>query len=74
MDLLIRPLIVMEVAVFESGKDAGVVEGGVFALIDTVKRYKGEFVFLWHTDNLYRVRSIPYFEIYRNMVKYIFKS
>lgn len=74
MDLFVRPLGVMDVAVFESSKDVDVVKKGVFALVDTVKRYKGEFVFLWHNDNFYRTSNSLYMEIYRDIVAYMFEK
>ena len=74
MDLLVRPLGVMDVAVFESGKDVDIVKKDVFALIDTVKRYKGEFVFLWHNDNFYRTSNSLYMGIYRDIVAYMFEK
>ena len=69
--LIIRPLIVMEVALLRYKMSKNQIKREIFDLADIVRRYNGEFVFLWHTDNLYRQLSERYMEMYKEIVNYI---
>lgn len=73
LKLIIRPLIVMEVALFRNDVSSNQVKREIFDLIDIVKRYEGEFVLLWHTDNFYRGESLKYRELYFDVLKHIAK-
>lgn len=74
LNIKIRPLIVMEAALLRGNTEVELIKKDIFHLIDTVKFYKGEFVFLWHTDNLYRANSMKYRELYKEVVKYMVKG
>ena len=46
-----RPLIVMEVTLIEESNSVEEFEKSVYYYLDMVKKYAGEFVFLWHNSN-----------------------
>ena len=74
MNLIVRPLVVMEAAVLRDHKDIQFVKEEIYTLVDVVKKFQGELVFLWHNDNFYRTSNSPYMEIYRDIVVYMFKK
>lgn len=71
LPIIIRPLIAMEGALFREYTDLKKVKHGICLLSDQVKKYDGEFVFLWHTNNLHRLASMEYIDLYKEIVTYI---
>ncbi|KIO46694.1 polysaccharide deacetylase family protein [Sanguibacteroides justesenii] len=71
LGLWVRPLIVMETALLRGGKEPESVREDIFGLVDTVRKYRGEFVFLWHTDNFNRVEYYKYRDLYFKTLKYV---
>ena len=71
LSLTVRPLIVMEAAMLRGNTNLEEVKNDIFDLADVVKTYDGEFVFLWHTDNLHRHASQAYSDLYKEIVEHI---
>lgn len=71
LKLLERPLIVMEssLAMYQD-KGPEVMKNQIFSLIDIVKSYEGEFVFLWHNSAFNTIRWKPYEYIYKATLEY----
>jgi len=72
-----KPLIVMEgAAVVEINKKYlpfDIMYQDIIELIDTVYKYNGLFVFLWHNDNLNRYHSKKFKHIYFDVITYLGK-
>jgi peptidoglycan/xylan/chitin deacetylase (PgdA/CDA1 family) len=72
LDIWEVPLIVMEGSLF--GYQNMSLEDGWQAmkeLIDTVERYKGVFVTLWHNSTFYELEHPGRLELYRRMLNYV---
>jgi len=70
-----RPLIVMESAaivdVLRKSLPFSMMYKDIIGVIDSVFKYKGKFVFLWHNDNFNRYQSLKYRHIYFDIVTYL---
>jgi peptidoglycan/xylan/chitin deacetylase (PgdA/CDA1 family) len=51
LDLIERPTIVMERALLQKHNNPVEFESTLLTMRDLVKKYHGQFVFLWHPDN-----------------------
>ena len=71
LSLVVRPLVMMEAALLRENINLEEVKKEVVELADTVRNYDGEFVFLWHTDNLHRQASMRFSDLYKEIVEYI---
>ena len=43
----------------------------IYALIDTVKKYNGTFVLLWHNSRFEGSERNHYFDLYENITSYL---
>lgn len=66
--LVERPLIVMEGSVLELASSNEEFMKIIGAMSDTVRRYNGQFVFLWHNNNINHPDWRNYFAMYREIV------
>lgn len=71
LPILIRPMVVMEGALFQQTMDVGILTERICQLLDSVRKYQGEFVFLWHNDNLGREQFKYLKPVYTNVINYI---
>lgn len=71
LDFKIKPLIFMEAALLPN-QNIDKVYKIVKFLIETVKKYNGLFVFLWHNDNFNRIDTKSYKLLYKKIVKKIY--
>jgi hypothetical protein len=70
LKLIERPLIVMEGSLIDAQKfPPNIVENKINNLIQIVKKYEGEFVFLWHNSNFKTSFWKPYNKIYEKVLK-----
>lgn len=65
------PLIVMEGSVLHLTKDPEEFYSYICAIIDTVKKYEGHFVFLWHSNTFNTYEWKPYQQYYSKIVNYL---
>lgn len=68
------PLTLMEVALTQKDSSPEKLEKTVQDLVDIVKKYEGEFVLLWHNNNLNHPYYQKYADKYENIVSYIVKQ
>ena len=70
LNLRDRPLIVMEGSFINYQPDIGFQEmlNKIEELIEKVKKYKGEFVFLWHNSSFNTPLWTPYQDIYEQVI------
>jgi len=68
LNLKEKPLIMMEGSflTYQKNISAEVMEKKVFELMDSVKKYQGDFVFLWHNSAFFDTWS-PYQKVYENI-------
>jgi len=69
-----NPLIVMDTSfvTYRENKLAPKdMEKKIIDLIDIVKKYNGNFVFLWHNNNFNRSGWYEYREVYKNIINYL---
>ena len=71
MNLKEQPLIVMEQALIKKYPDKNDFFNKIIALKDTVKKYKGIFVVLWHNNNFNIPEWEEYKKIYENIISEI---
>lgn len=71
LPILIRPMVVMEGALFQQIMDVEILTERICQLLDSVRKYQGEFVFLWHNDNLGREQFKHLKPVYTNVINYI---
>ena len=66
-----RPLIVME-STFIDYQDISpeVVEAKIKSLVDTVKKYRGYFVLLWHNSRINSPSGNKYWKVYKKILAY----
>lgn len=66
------PLIVMESSFLNyQNITPEIMEVKVKELIDIVKKYSGNFVFLWHNSSFNHFKTHPYKSVYENIIKYV---
>ena len=70
LNLKIRPLIVMEAALIRRVSPVDM-EECMKRLAKIVHYYNGDYVFLWHNDNFFRLEVRPYSFVYENIVEYL---
>jgi len=71
LDLIEEPLIVMEGALVQSHPELEDFKSELKQISETVKKYNGTFVFLWHNNNLYAHEWKIYGKHYENIIKNI---
>lgn len=64
-----RPLIVMEVALKRQHPDPEFFKKQFIEAVNTVKKYKGDFVFLWHNSNINHPYWRKYALLYEELVE-----
>jgi peptidoglycan/xylan/chitin deacetylase (PgdA/CDA1 family) len=71
LDLIELPLTVMEGAVLFLTKDPEDFYSRICSIIDTVKKFEGKFVFLWHTNTFNGYEWKPYQDYYTKIIDYL---
>ncbi len=71
LDLVERPLIIMDkpLVQYQLHLDAEKMLDNALNLLNTVKRYRGEFAFLWHNNSFNVKEWIPYQDIYSMIIR-----
>jgi len=70
IDLIEMPLLVMEVALVKITKDPVDFINQICSIIDIVKKYKGKFVLLWHTNSFNVYEWKKYQKYYADIIHY----
>ena len=70
LDLIERPLIIMDKPLVQYNLRSGYNKmlNHALDLLNTIKKYKGEFTFLWHNNRFNVKEWIPYQDIYRQII------
>lgn len=70
LDLVENPLILMETTLINhmqlKPKEANEVAKNLYF---TIKKYNGNFTFLWHNSAMHTIEDLPYLHIYENIIK-----
>jgi len=70
IDLIEMPLLIMEVALAKISKDPVDFYNSACSIIDIVKKYRGRFVLLWHTNSFNVYEWEKYQKYYEDILKY----
>jgi hypothetical protein len=70
LDLIERPLIIMDKPLVQYNTDLGYgqILNKALDLLNTIKKYQGEFTFLWHNNSFNVKEWIPYQDIYTQII------
>lgn len=71
LPIIVRPMTIMEGTLFTQDASVESLKEKMCALVDVVKQYEGEFVFLWHNDNLGREQFCHFSEVYVGVINHI---
>jgi|NGEPerStandDraft_6_1074524.scaffolds.fasta_scaffold17437_3 hypothetical protein len=71
LNLIELPLTAMDVSLFKISKNPDDFYSHICSLIDTVKKFEGKFVLLWHNTNFNGYEWEPYKKYYSQILSYL---